>query len=193
MNSVILKILLTTFLLMSCLYPQKSDKQIYLSVSPLKSFSTGDFEDIWNADIGIAGEFRFDHPIGQLGAGLSLMKFNSKNYLTPGFFGLDYYFLYRNQFELFSGLSLITGFDFGIYEFRFEDGDFYESHAEQIEREFALKIVSGFNFKIYNSWYAEFGAGYSYIFTKKKIELLSFRIGLAKSFTAPDWLSEFLE
>ncbi len=118
---------------MSCLYPQKSDKQIYLSVSPLKSFSTGDFEDIWNADIGIAGEFRFDHPIGQLGAGLSLMKFNSKNYLTPGFFGLDYYFLYRNQFELFSGLSLITGFDFGIYEFRFEDGDFYESHAEQIE------------------------------------------------------------
>ncbi len=178
---------------MSCLYPQKSDKQIYLSVSPLKSFSTGDFEDIWNADIGIAGEFRFDHLIGQLGAGLSLMKFNSKNYLTPGFFGLDYYFLYRNQFELFSGLSLITGFDFGIYEFRFEDADLFENPAGQIEREFALKLVSGIDFKIYNTWSAELGLGYSYIYTRKKIELLSFRIGLVKSFTAPAWLSEFFE
>ncbi|MDT3697404.1 MAG: hypothetical protein ROY99_13555 [Ignavibacterium sp.] len=193
MNSLIIKILVIAFLLIRCLYPQNPDKQIYLSVSPMKALGSSDFENIWSSDIGILGEFRFEHPVGQLGVGLSLMKFDSYNDITLGFYGIDYYFLYRNYFELFSDFSLMAGFDFGIYEFRFEDADLFENPAGQIEREFALKLVSGIDFKIYNTWSAELGLGYSYIYTRKKIELLSFRIGLVKSFTAPAWLSEFFE
>lgn len=193
MNSLILKFLSITFLFSCISYSQNTDKQIYLSINPLKTFSTGDFENFWNSNVGLLSEFRFDHSVGQLGAGLSLMKFNSKNDLTPGFYGVDYYFLYRNNIELFPDFSLMLGLDIGIYEFRFEDADFYQSSAEKNEREFAVKLVSGFNFKISESWSTELGTGYSFIYTKKRIEMLSFRIGFVKAFTASAWLREFLE
>ncbi|HQJ47483.1 MAG TPA: hypothetical protein PK195_12595, partial [Ignavibacteriaceae bacterium] len=64
---------------------------------------------------------------------------------------------------------------------------------EKNEREFSVKLVSGFSFNISESWSSELGIGYSFIYTKKRIELTTFRIGLVKSFTAPSWLQEFLE
>jgi len=193
LNSLILKFLSITFLFNCFSYTQNPDKQIYLSINPLITFSSNDFEDFWNSDVGLLSEFRFDHAIGQLGAGLSIMKFNSKNDLIPGFYGVDYYFLYRKHFELFSDFNLMLGLDIGIYEFRFEDKDYFESTGEKNEREFSVKLVSGFSFNISESWSSELGIGYSFIYTKKRIELTTFRIGLVKSFTAPSWLQEFLE
>lgn len=174
-------------------FSQEQSKQIYISISPLKTFSNSDFENYWKSNPGVLTEFRFDHHIGQLGAGLSLMKFSAKDNVTLGFYGVDYYFLYRNQIELITDFNLILGFDFGIFEFRFDDADFIQSSAERNEREFAFKLVSGFNYNISKSWGVELGIGYSKVYTKKNIELFSLRIVLVKSFIAPDWIKDFLE
>jgi len=172
-------------------FSQTVNKSINISLSVLNNFYQNEFHEYWEPGLGYGGELSFSHFIGEIGAGLSLMRFDKKIDSTKSFYGVDYYFLYRYPAKLTNKLNIILGFDFGIYEFRFDD-DGIQNPAERTEREFAMKIVSGFRYEFADSWEAEFTLEYNHIYTKKEIELLNLRLGIVKSFSSPAWLSEFL-
>jgi len=171
--------------------PQTVNKNINISLSAINNFNQNEFHEYWEPGFGFGGEFSLDHFIGEIGVGIILFRFDKKIDSTKSFYGVDYYFLYRYPAKLTNKLNIILGFDFGIYEFRFDD-DGIQNPAERTEREFAMKIVSGFRYEFADSWEAEFTLEYNHIYTKKEIELLNLRLGIVKSFSSPAWLSEFL-
>lgn len=189
--------LLTTFVLITLcsqvLFSQSEERMIHLSVSAGHIFNKNEFHKYWNPSIGVGGEFSFDHSIGKMGAGLSLMRFDKKIISTKSFYGVDYYFLYRRFVNVIHDLNFVLGFDAGIFEFRFDDDNDIRGTAEQVEREFAIKLVSGFSYELGNTWNAEITTSYNHIYTKKKIDLFYIKFGVAKSFSSPEWLKEFLD
>lgn len=175
------------------LFSQSEDRMIHLSVSAAHIFDENEFHKYWKPSIGVGGEFSFDHSIGKIGAGLSLMRFNKKINATKSFYGVDYYFLYRSFVNLIPNLNFVLGFDAGIFEFRFDDDNDIRGSAEEVEREFAIKLVSGFSYELSNTWNAEISTSYNHIYTMKKIELFYIKFGVVKSFASPEWLKEFLD
>jgi hypothetical protein len=174
-------------------FAQSENKLIHISLGAKNNFNKNDFHHYWEAGIGFGSEFRFEHPIGEIGGGLSIMRFDKKIDSAKSFYGVDYYFLYRNTFRLIENAVLILGFDAGIFEFRFDDDGDIQSSAEKIEREFAIKIMTGLSYAFNDSWKVELTTAYNHIYTKKKIELFYLNLGLVKSFSAPEWLKDFLE
>lgn len=189
--------LLTAFVLITLcsplLFSQSEARMIHVSVSAGHIFNKNEFHKYWTPSIGVGGEFSFDHSIGKIGAGLSLMRFDKKINSTKSFYGVDYYFLYRSNVNLTHNLYFLIGFDTGIFEFRFDDDNDIRGTAEQVEREFAIKLVSGFSYALGNTWNAEVTTAYNHIYTRKKIELFYIKFGVAISFSSPEWLKEFLD
>lgn len=174
-------------------FPQSKNKLIHISLGAKNNFNNNDFHQYWEPGIGFGTEFRFEHAIGELGGGLSIMRFDKKIESAKSFYGVDYYFLYRNSFRLVGNAEIILGFDAGIFEFRFDDDGDLQSSAEKNEREFAIKIMTGLSYAFSDSWKVELTTAYNHIYTKKKIELFYLNLGLIKSFSAPEWLKDFLE
>ncbi len=106
--------------------------------------------------MGFGGEFRFDHSIGELGIGLSFMRFDKKIDLTKEFDGIDYYILYRRSINLIKSVNFSLGFNAGIFEFSFDDEDDIEEEAERIEREFAINLIIGVSFQFMKSFECRF-------------------------------------
>jgi opacity protein-like surface antigen len=174
-------------------FAQSENKLIHISIGAKNNFNKNDFHHYWEAGIGFGSEFRFEHAIGEIGGGLSIMRFDKKIDSAKSFYGIDYYFLYRNSFRLIENAVLILGFDAGIFEFRFDDDGDIQSSAEKIEREFTIKIMTGLSYAFNDSWKVELTTAYNHIYTKKKIELFYLNLGLVKSFSVPEWLKDFLE
>lgn len=172
---------------------QSEDRAISLSINAAYNFNENEFHEYWNSIPGAGFEFSFEHDIGEIGAGLRLMRFNKIVESAKSFYGVDYYFLYRQSFNLFEGTDLIAGIDIGIFELRFDDDDDVRTSAERIEREFALKIIGGISYSITNSWKAELAAYYQHIYTRKKIELYFLSFGVTKTLSMPDWMKGFFE
>jgi hypothetical protein len=172
---------------------QAEESFIHISLKLTNNFIENDFHEYWKPKPGLNSEFSFDYSVGELGVGLGFMRFDKNIESTKGFYGLDYYFLYKHLPKLTECLDLILKFNVGIYEFRFDDDGTLQSSAERVEREFAIKIESGLSYEFYNLWKAELTTSYSHIYTNKKIELIYFNLGIVKSFSTPEWLKEFLE
>jgi len=177
------------------LFPQTKEKEIHFSLGTVYNFNDNDFHEFWNPGLGTEFEFSFDHNIGELGAGLTLMKFDNTENATKGFYGINYYFLFAKNFSVIQNLNLILGFDFGIYEFRFfeeeEEGEDVED--ADVEREFAVKLVAGLGYRFKGSWNIEIKTAFNHVYTKKEINLFNLHLNVTKSFPMSDWLSEILE
>lgn len=193
MKKIFLIISILLFVSGSFSFPQSKNKLIHISLGAKNNFNNNDFHHYWEPGIGFGTEFRFEHAIGELGGGLSIMRFDKKIESAKSFYGVDYYFLYRNSFRLVGNAEIILGFDAGIFEFRFDDDGDLQSSAEKNEREFAIKIMTGLSYAFSDSWKVELTTAYNHIYTKKKIELFYLNLGLIKSFSAPEWLKGFLE
>jgi len=177
------------------LFPQTQEKEIHLSLGTVYNFNDNKFHEFWNPGLGLELEFSFDHPIGELGAGLTLMKFDNSENASKGFYGINYYFLFAKNFSVAQNINLILGFDFGIYEFRFfedeEEGE--EVEEADVEREFAVKLVAGIGYRFAGSWSVELKTAFNHVYTKKEIDLFNLHLDVTKSFPMSDWLSEILE
>ena len=193
MKNIFHIIIAVLFVSCSTSFPQSDSKLIHISLGLNSNFNKNEFHNYWKPETGFGTEFRFEHAIGELGGGLSIMRFDKKIESAKSFYGVDYYFLYRNSFRLVGNADLILGFDAGIFEFRFDDDGDLQSSAEKNEREFAIKIMTGLSFAFNDSWKVELTTTYNHIYTKKKIELFYLNLGLVKSFSAPGWLTDFLE
>jgi len=193
MKKILHIITILLFVSGSLSFSQSDNKLIHISLGAKNNFSKNDFHHYWESGIGFGSEFRFEHAIGELGGGMSIMRFDKKIDSAKSFYGVDYYFLYRNSFRLVGNADLILGFDAGIFEFRFDDDGDLQSSAEKNEREFAIKIMTGLSYAFNDSWKVELTTAYNHIYTKKKIELFYLNLGLVKSFSAPGWLKDFLE
>lgn len=192
-NKIFLISIILVIIFSSVLFAQNSEKQIHFSLNTNYNFTGNEFRNYWKSNMGFGGEFRFDHPIGELGIGLSFMRFDKKIDLTKEFDGIDYYILYRRSINLIKSVNFSLGFNAGIFEFGFDDDDDIQDEAERIEREFAINLVTGVSFQFMESLNADFKTSYQHIYTKKKIELFYFSFGVTKSFSSPDWLGEFFE
>lgn len=181
------------FFVSSKITAQTNESHIHFSVNTAYNFNENEFHNFWKPTPGVGFELSFDHTVGELGAGLTVMRFDKQIDLTKSFYAVDYYFLYRYKFNVLSKLNFINGFDFGIFEFRFDDDDDIKHSAERIEREFALKLIAGFSFDIAETWKAEITTSYQHIYTKKKIEFFFIGAAVQKSFLTPSWLKEFFE
>lgn len=177
----------------SFLYSQSEERMIHFSLNTIRNFNENEFHEYWKPLQGIGGELSFDHPVGELGAGFTLMRFDKQHFSAKSFYGVDYYFLYRHTTEMIGNLTFIAGFDFGIFEFRFDDDEEIRTEAERVEREFAFKLLSGLSYEFIDAWRAELKASYQHIYTRKKIELFYLNLGITKSFSTPGWLKEFFE
>ncbi len=192
-NKIFLISISLVIIFSSVLFAQNSEKQIHFSLNTNYNFTGNGFRNYWKSNMGFGGEFRFDHPIGELGVGLNYMSFDKKIDFAKSFEGLDYYIMYRRSIILIEQVNLYSGFNVGIFEFSFDDEEDIEEEAERIEREFAINLIIGLSFQLIKSFNADLKTSYQHIFTKKKIELFYFSFGITKSFSSPDWLGEFFE
>jgi hypothetical protein len=172
---------------------QSEDRTISLSINAAYNYNENEFHDYWNSTPGAGFELSFEDDVGEIGAGLRLMRFNKIVESTKSFYGVDYYFLYRHYFSIHRKIDFVAGFDFGIFEFRFDDDVDIKTLAERFEREFAIKLVTGMSFSLSESWKAELTTAYNHIYTRKKIELFYLSVGITKTFSAPAWLKELFE
>lgn len=177
----------------SRLIAQTTDSLVHLSLNTTYNFNENEFHNFWVPSPGFGIELSFDHPVGEIGAGLNLIRFSKQIHSTKSFYAVDYYFLYRYTFNIFSKFNFISGFNFGIFEFRFDDDDDIKNSAEKIEREFALKLLTGFSYDFADTWKFELTNSYQHIYTKRKIELLFVAASVKKSFSTPIWLKEFFQ
>lgn len=176
-----------------CSSAQTDDGVIHLSLNAAYNFNKNEFHNYWSSTPGAGFEFSIEHNIGEIGAGLRLMRFNKEIDSAKSFYGVDYYFLYRHSFDIVNRIDFISGFDIGVFEFRFDDDEDIKTSAERVEREFALKIIGGISYSLTNSWKAELTASYQHIYTRKKIELYFLSFGVTKTFSMPDWMKGFFE
>ncbi len=176
-----------------CSLAQTDDGVIHLSLNASHNILKNEFYNYWNATPGAGFNFSIEHHIGEIGTGLKLMRFNKVIDSAKSFYGVDYYFLYRHYFDIVNRVAFISGFDVGVFEFRFDDDGYIRTSAERVEREFALKITGGISYLLTNSWKAELTASYQHIYTRKKINLYFLNIGVTKTIDMPDWMKGFFE
>jgi len=188
---ICLCILINTF--SAFLFPQTKNKEVHFSLGAVYNFNDNDFHNFWDPGLGLEFEFSFDHQFGELGAGLTLMKFDNTVNATKGFYGINYYFLFAKNFTITKNINLILGFDFGLYEFRFYDNENPEQEEADVEREFAVKLVAGFGYRFAESWSLELKTAFNHVYTKKEIDLFNLHLDVTKSFPISDWLAEILE
>ena len=188
---ICLIILLNTF--SASLFSQSTEKEIHISLGTVYNFNENEFHEFWNPRLGLEFEFSFDHQFGELGAGLTLMRFEKTSNATLSFYGINYYFLFAKNFTITKNVSLILGFDFGLYEFRFDEYDDSIIPDVDVEREFAVKLVAGFGYRFAGSWSLEFKTAFNHVYTKKEIDLFNLHLDVTKSFPMSDWLAEILE
>jgi hypothetical protein len=175
------------------LFSQTTDKEVHFSLGTVYNFNENEFHEFWDPSMGVEFEFSFDHQFGELGAGLTLMRFEKTASSTLSFYGINYYFLFAKNFTIAKNVSLILGFDFGLYEFRFDEYNDSEIPDVDVEREFAVKLVAGIGYRFAGSWSLEFKTAFNHVYTKKGIDLFNLHLDVTKSFPMSDWLAEILE
>lgn len=171
---------------------QSSDNDVHISLSIITDINKNEFHNYWESSPGGEFEFKFEHPIGLLGAGFNIMRFDKIVSSSKGFYGLNYYLLYAHQIELKKNISIYGGIRFGIFEYRFDSENIITDKAELNEREFFAALTGEISYEFINSWSLESSIVYSKTFTKKQIDLLYLNFGLKKSFTSPEWLKDIL-
>lgn len=193
MKQCLTTIFFSLFIWFSLTNAQTKNEVILLSLHANYNLIENEFHNYWSSAPGGGIEISFEHQVGKIGAGIRLMRFNKIIDSVKNFFGVDYYFLYRQSFNIVNRFDFLSGFDVGIFEFRFDDDDDIQTSAERIEREFALKIVGGILYSISETWRAELTVSYQHIYTRNKIEFYFLSAGVTKSFTMPDWMKGFFE
>lgn len=193
MKQCLTTIFFSLFIWYSSADAQTKKELIHLSLQGNYNFIENEFHNYWSSAPGSGIEISFEHQVGEIGAGVRLMRFNKVIDSTKSFFGVDYYFLYRQSFNISNRFDFISGFDVGIFEFRFDHDDDIQTSAERIEREFALKIVGGISYSISETLKAEFATSYQHIYTRKKIEFYFLSAAVTKTFSMPDWMKGFFK
>lgn len=188
-NSILFLILLSGF---SCVSAQEQPTELYLGLSFINKINTNTFDKFWNNSPAVGLNLSAKEDIGEFGFGFNVAKFNKKIATTENFYGIDFYFLYKYQIQIFNDFNLVAKINLGLFEFRFTELDLsLTNDAGEVEREFFIKYLFGFSYLINNNWQAEILSSFQKIYTKKTIDFIQLEMGLKYKFNSPDWLEEF--
>jgi len=188
-NSILFLILLSG---LSVLSPQEKSTELYLGLNFINNINTNKFDKYWSTSPAFGLNLCAKEDIGEFGFGFNLAKFNKKVSSAENFYGIDYYFMYKNQVKIFDDFYLEAKINLGLFEFRFTDLDLsLTNDAGEVEREFFIKYLLGFSYSIYKNWQAEILTSFQKIYTRKTIDFINLEMGLKYKFNSPDWLEEF--
>jgi len=188
-NSILFLILLSG---LSILFPQEKSTELYLGLNFINNINNNTFDKFWSKSPAFGLNLSAKEDIGEFGFGFNLAKFNKKIASTENFYGVDFYFLYKYQIEIFNDFNLVAKINTGLFEFRFTELDLSSTNdAGEVEREFFIKYLLGFSYSFSQNWQAEILSSFQKIYTRKTIDFINLEMGLKYKFNSPDWLEEF--
>jgi hypothetical protein len=148
----------------------------------------------WSSRSGFEANLSAPFYIGRLQTGLIYLPFKKRSENYPDFNSFLFYAQWGYKFDLpFKFIISIDALT-GIYQMVFEESAYVSiSQGEIAEREITMGLASTIGYEIISTWNLTLSFSYLRIYTSRKIDLLNISFGLRKTFTSPDWLTDFLE
>lgn len=188
--------LIVLFISLSSFLSAQEKESAFETISPGACYSqniySGEFDDFWEP--GVSGKLFISTPyhFGILEIGIQFAKFDKDDFSFRKFSSLYYYLGWSYSITLNKILSIRSGIQLGIDEYRFERLSPDDNKNLLTEREFgsALEIkLIGDAFDNTSFFAAVSGRR---IFTAKRVDLIYLNFGLIQKFETPDWLKDFL-
>lgn len=174
------------------IYSQEKPISLIFGLRIENKINHNTFDYYWEKTPSLGVNFKVEENIGTFGFGFNVGKFDKKIPYTKSFFGIDYFLLYKKNFELITNYFLTSEINLGLFEFRFVDLDLnYQNDAGEVEREFFIKYLLGLSYLFYKNWQLEILASFQKIYTNKRIDFFSINVGINYRFDSPSWLKEF--
>jgi hypothetical protein len=137
------------------------------------------------------GYVEFPFYSGQVGAGIALIRNNSRTADKPDFRSMFAYIGWGYEFRLPLNTSFSLAYRMGNYSMTFNDDTVNENL--KTESEFAAGVQGGCSMLVYDNIEVSLGASYIKIFTKNKNNIILVNAGLSYKFVSPAWLKEIFQ
>jgi len=167
-----------------------------LSIQITKDVPDKKLSYYYNSKNGINTNLELPFYIGDIRANLDLNFYEfSGNYPKKiNFISIHPSIEWGKKIKLNKNLEWFNGLSLGFFIFYFEHTwKRFFMFASAGESEMSLGLSSILNYKINNIYSINFGIKKNTIFTYNKINIISFSIGLSKSFETPLWLIKILK
>ena len=202
---IYIKHLLITSLLIHSVY-------CFINPNPFNSVSVGinssqDFNDLqfrnfYKPKAGICLDLGFPFHFGYLIGNVNVNIYkriqnifeNNQNLESQNFFAIHPYIMWGEKFKLTKKIVWFNGVGLGAYIFHYQKnwGQIF-TLGPYTETELSLGVASLLYYQMKKKYSLIVGIKKHTIFTYHKISVLSFSVGINKSFTTPDWLEVMLK
>ena len=188
----IIFLVIPLFSFLSAQEKESAFETISLGAGYSHNIYSGKFDDFWEPGFSAKFYITTDYYFGNLELGIQYGVFDKDEFSFRTFSSIYYYLGWTYDFQLTEFLTLNSGLQVGIDEYRFER--LFPSDNENLltEREFGAALEVKFISEIYSETEIFFGVSARRIFTARRIDLLYINVGLAHGFETPAWLKDFL-